>query len=70
MRRSLLLSSFFLLLAFVAGPAVALPAPMSDDELLTKSDLVALIRVRHRWGTRHERPVVPDTRPPPAETPG
>jgi len=32
--------------------------------------LVALIRVRHRWGTRHERPVVPDTRPPPAETPG
>jgi len=32
--------------------------------------LVALIRVRHRWGTRHERPVVPETRPPPAETPG
>src|SRR5262249_399802 len=45
MRRSLLLSSFFLLLAFVAGPALALPAPMSDDELLAKSDLVALIRV-------------------------
>jgi hypothetical protein len=45
MRRSLLLSSFFLLLTFVAGPAAALPAPMSDDELLTKSDLVALIRV-------------------------
>src|SRR5262249_43108088 len=34
-----------LLLAFVAGPALALPAPMSDDELLAKSDLVALIRV-------------------------
>jgi hypothetical protein len=45
MRRSLLLSSFFPLLAFVAGPAFALPAPMSADELLTKSDLVALIRV-------------------------
>jgi hypothetical protein len=32
--------------------------------------LIALIRVRHRWGTRHERPVVSETRPPPAETPG
>lgn len=33
--------------------------------------LVALIRVRHRWGTRHEPPVVPESRPPPpAETPG
>ncbi|HET6682291.1 MAG TPA: hypothetical protein VFG75_01235 [Gaiella sp.] len=32
--------------------------------------LVALIRVRHRWGTRHE-PVMPESRPPPrAETPG
>ena len=45
MRRSLLLSSFFLLLAFVAGPALSLPAPMSDDELLADSDLVGLIRV-------------------------
>jgi hypothetical protein len=45
MRRSLLLSSFFLALEFLIGPARALPAPMSDDELLTKSDLVALIRV-------------------------
>jgi len=32
--------------------------------------LVALIRVRHRWGTRHERPVVPESRPPPAQPPG
>jgi hypothetical protein len=45
MRRYLLFSSFLLLLVFFAAPALALPAPMSDDELLTKSDLVALIRV-------------------------
>ena len=45
MRRYLLLSSFFLLLSFLTGPVFALPAPMSDDELLAKSDLVALIRV-------------------------
>jgi hypothetical protein len=31
--------------ALIASPALALPAPMSDDELLAKSDLVALIRV-------------------------
>ena len=42
MGRYLMLSSLFLL---VAGPAVALPAPMSKDELLSKSDLVALVRV-------------------------
>ena len=45
MRRYLLLSSFFLLLSFLTGPVFALPAPMSDDELLAKSDLVALVRV-------------------------
>ncbi len=28
-----------------AGPALAVPAPMSDDELLAKSDLVALVKV-------------------------
>jgi hypothetical protein len=28
-----------------ARPALALPAPMSDTDLLTKSDLVALVRV-------------------------
>ena len=32
--------------------------------------LVALIRVRHRWGTRHERPVPESRPPPPVETPG
>jgi hypothetical protein len=32
-------------ISFVATPILALPAPMSDDELLAKSDLVALIRV-------------------------
>ena len=32
--------------------------------------LIALIRVRHRCGTRHEHPVAPESRPPPAETPG
>jgi len=38
----LLLSLMFCL---IAVPAVALPAPMSNDELLSKSDLVALVRV-------------------------
>jgi hypothetical protein len=45
MRRYLAVAILVLLLAFVAAPAMALPAPMSDDELLAKSDLVALIRV-------------------------
>jgi hypothetical protein len=42
-----LLPSLMLLLAitFCGGPAVALPAPMSDADLLTKSDLVALVRI-------------------------
>src|SRR5262245_40434198 len=35
-----------LLLAFlIASPALALPAPMSDQELMENSDLVALVRV-------------------------
>src|SRR5262245_12750975 len=34
-----------LLLAFIASPALALPAPMSDQELMEKSNLVALVRV-------------------------
>jgi hypothetical protein len=45
MRRCLAVATLVLLLAFAAAPALALPAPMSDAELLTKSDLVALIRV-------------------------
>lgn len=36
--------SLFVLCA-LAIPALALPAPMSDDELTEKSDLVALVRV-------------------------
>jgi hypothetical protein len=45
MQRILSWLSAFLLTAFMIAPAVALPAPMSDDELLAKSDLVALVRV-------------------------
>jgi hypothetical protein len=42
-----LLASLVLLLSVtsLAAPAHALPAPMSDSELLVKSDLVALVRV-------------------------
>jgi hypothetical protein len=35
----------FILLCFAAQPALAVPAPMSDTELMEKSDLVALVRV-------------------------
>jgi len=45
MRPGLLLTTLFLLFASLAGPAVALPAPMSDAELMEKSTLVALVRV-------------------------
>jgi len=45
MHRYPILSSLFLLVASLAGPAVAVPAPMSEQELMEKSDLVALIRV-------------------------
>jgi hypothetical protein len=34
-----------LVLCLAAQPALALPAPMSDAELMEKSDLVALVRV-------------------------
>jgi hypothetical protein len=34
-----------LLLCFAANSAGALPAPLSDEELLERSDLVALVRV-------------------------
>lgn len=34
-----------ILLATTGGPALALPAPMSDSDLLLKSDLVALVRI-------------------------
>jgi hypothetical protein len=34
-----------LLISLLATPALALPAPMSDQELMDKSDLVAVVRV-------------------------
>ncbi len=45
MRLCIVLSALFLSLALTAAPARALPAPMSDQELMEKSDLVALVRV-------------------------
>lgn len=42
--RSLVLT--ILLLGLSAGPALALPAPMSKEELLLNSDLVALVRIK------------------------
>ena len=35
-----------LLFGLATGPALALPAPMSKEELLLKSDLVALVRIK------------------------
>src|SRR5512143_3165012 len=37
--------SLLVLIMLGASPALALPAPMSDADLLSKSDLVALVRV-------------------------
>ena len=34
-----------LMISLFASPALALPAPMSDQELMDKSDLVAVVRV-------------------------
>ena len=45
MRLCLILSALSIALALATGPARALPAPMSDQELMEKSDLVALVRV-------------------------
>jgi hypothetical protein len=45
MRLCIVLSALFLSLALTVSPARALPAPMSDQELMEKSDLVALVRV-------------------------
>ncbi len=45
MRLRIILSALCLSLALPAGPARALPAPMSEQELMEKSDLVALVRV-------------------------
>jgi hypothetical protein len=45
MKRLLISVTLSLLAVFLIGPALAVPAPMSDDELLAKSDLVALVKV-------------------------
>jgi hypothetical protein len=37
--------ALLLLLSLLVTPALALPAPMSEQELTDKSDLVALVRV-------------------------
>lgn len=37
--------ALLLLLSFLATPAGALPAPMSEQELMEKSDVVAVVRV-------------------------
>jgi hypothetical protein len=41
-----MLSAVLLALSLPAAPAAALPAPMSESELLQKSDLVALVRIK------------------------
>jgi hypothetical protein len=46
MRRSIMLSAVLLCLGLISGPAAALPAPMSESQLLEKSDLVALVRIK------------------------
>ncbi len=46
MRHLVMLSAVLLGLGLMAGPAAALPAPMSESELLQKSDLVALVRIK------------------------
>ena len=46
MRSAYILSAVLLWLGFMPGPAAALPAPMSESELLQKSDLVALVRIK------------------------
>jgi hypothetical protein len=46
MRRLVMLSAWLLGLVLAAGPAAALPAPMSESDLLQKSDLVALVRIK------------------------
>jgi hypothetical protein len=38
-------TALLLLISLLATPALALPAPMSEQELMDKSDLVATVRV-------------------------
>ena len=46
MQRILTSLSLALAVVLLAGPAMALPAPMSKEELLLNSDLVALVRIK------------------------
>ena len=46
MRRLVMLSAVLIGLGLPQGPASALPAPMSQEQLLEKSDLVALVRIK------------------------
>src|SRR5262245_20183338 len=46
MRRLFMLAGLLIGLVFGAGQAAALPAPMSESDLLQKSDLVALVRIK------------------------
>ena len=46
MRRLVMLSARVDRFRPAAGPASALPAPMSQEQLLEKSDLVALVRIK------------------------
>jgi hypothetical protein len=46
MRPIFKLSAMLLCLGLMPGSAAALPAPMSQSELLQKSDLVALVRIK------------------------
>ena len=45
MRLCIILSALCLSFGLASGPVRALPAPMSEQELMEKSDLVALVRV-------------------------
>ena len=45
MRLCIILSALCLSFSLASGRARALPAPMSEQELMEKSDLVALVRV-------------------------
>ena len=46
MRRLVMLAAVSIGFALPAVPASAVPAPMSQEQLLEKSDLVALVRIK------------------------
>ncbi|HXE03183.1 MAG TPA: hypothetical protein VN518_01015, partial [Methyloceanibacter sp.] len=46
MRRLVMLSAVLIGFGVPPSPASALPAPMSQEQLLEKSDLVALVRIK------------------------